>query len=201
MALNRGQKSLLLLAAFFIGPIGVAYLLVNNMHWLGDYSTKNHGELIEPATPLLDVELKTHDNKSFQLSALRGKWIMLYFGESACASECVDNLYKMRQARLVQGEDLGRIERLYISVGGKPDASLQQVMLQHAGMGVLRGDGVVIDQLLQQFGSSRQQVSRGDFGLYLIDPLGNLMMRYPQGYEAKGLVKDLKLLLKASYVG
>ena len=201
MNFNRGQKGLLLLALLFFGPVLVAFLLVNNMHWLGDYSTKNHGELVEPARPLADVALSTEKNQSFRFSALRGKWIMVYLGHSACGSECADALYKMRQARLVQGEELERIERLYISIDGNPDASLRQVMQQHVGMGLVRGDKAVIDQLLQQFGSSRQQISRGAAGLYLVDPLGNLMMRYPRGYAAKGLVQDLQLLLKASYVG
>lgn len=201
MALNKGQRSLLMLAAIFIGPMLLAYLLVTNMHNFGGFNTKNHGELISPAKPLEDVPLVKTNGERFKLSDLRKKWLMIYIGSSSCDVKCSDNLYKMRQSRLAQGGELKRIKRLYISIDGKPDASLQAVLSEHQGLDVMYGDNEQIQQVLNQFELSQQSVSNEVVGMFIVDPLGNLVMRYPTGFEAKGLIKDLTHLLKASYIG
>jgi len=201
MALNKGQRSLLMLAAIFIGPMLLAYLLVINMHSFGEFNTRNHGELINPARPLEDLNLASINGENFKLSDLRKKWVMVYIGSASCDVKCSDNLYKMRQSRLAQGGELRRIKRLYISVDGKPEASLQAVLSEHQGMDVLYGSKSQIQQVLNQFELTQQAVSSESVGIFIVDPLGNLVMRYQTGYEAKGLAKDLSLLLKASYIG
>lgn len=201
MALNKSQRSLLIMAAIFIGPMLLAYLLVNNMHYFGDFNTKNHGELIDPAKPLQNINLSRINGEEFKLSDLRDKWLMVYIGTAACDTKCSENLYKMRQSRLAQGGELTRIKRLYISIDGKPAESLQTVLAEHQGLDVVYGSPPQIEQVLKQFNLSQQAVTNQTIGMYIVDPLGNLVMRYQTGFEAKGLVKDLSLLLKASYIG
>ena len=201
MALNKGQRSLLIMATIFIGPMLLAYVLVNNMHHFGDFKTKNHGELFSPARPLEDVELARFNGQDFKLSELRGKWIMVYIGTSACDKVCKDNLYKMRQSRLAQGGELKRIMRLYISIDGKPGSSLESVLSEHPGLEVVYGTSLQLQKVLEQFEMTRQMVANEAMGMFIVDPLGNLVMRYQTGYEAKGLAKDLSHLLKASYIG
>jgi len=201
MALNKGQRSLLILAAIFIGPMLLAYLVVINMHNFGGFGTKNYGELIDPARPLEDVVLTRVNGENFKLSDVRKKWLMVYIGSSGCDVKCSENLYKMRQSRLAQGGELRRIKRLYISVDGKPDSSLQAVLSEHKGLDVVYGNNSQIQQVLNQFELTQQSVSNEIVGMYIVDPLGNLVMRYPSGFEAKGLIKDLTHLLKASYIG
>lgn len=201
MALNKGQRSLLIMAAIFIGPMLLAYILVNNMHFFGDFNTRNHGELIDPAKHLQDVTLSRTDGEEFKLSELRNKWVMVYIGTASCDSKCSENLYKMRQSRLAQGGELKRITRLYISVDGKPSSTLQNVLAEHQGLEVVYGGASQIQQVLEQFNLTRQAVVDEEVGMFIVDPLGNLVMRYQTGFEAKGLIKDLSLLLKASYIG
>lgn len=201
MALNKGQRSLLIMAAIFIGPMLLAYILVNNMYFFGDFNTRNHGELIDPAKPLQDVTLSRTNGEEFKLSELRNKWVMVYIGTASCDSKCSENLYKMRQSRLAQGGELKRITRLYISVDGKPSGTLQNVLAEHQGLEVVYGSSSQIQQVLKQFDLTRQAVVDEKVGMFIVDPLGNLVMRYQTGFEAKGLVKDLSLLLKASYIG
>ncbi len=201
MALNKGQRSLLIMAAIFIGPMLLAYVLVNNMHQLGEFNTKNFGELIDPARPLQDFKLSKYDGEEFIFSELRNKWVMVYIGAATCDTKCSENLYKMRQSRLAQGGELTRIKRLYISIDGKPAESLQAVLAEHQGLEVVYGNSSQIQQVLKQFDLTEQAVTNQTIGMYIVDPLGNLVMRYQTGFEAKGLVKDLSLLLKASYIG
>ncbi len=195
MALNKGQRNLLLMAAIFIGPMLLAYVLVNNMHNMGDFETKNHGELFSPARPLQDVALAKTNGQEFKLSELRGKWVMIYIGTSTCDQVCKDNLYKMRQSRLAQGGELKRIKRLYISIDGKPKSSLLSVLPEHEGLQVVFGSEPQVEQILHQFDMTRQVVTNETIGMFIVDPLGNLVMRYQTGFEAKGLVKDLTHLL------
>lgn len=201
MALNKGQRSLLLLAAVFIGPMVLAYLLVNNMYSFGEFDTRNHGELFKPAKPLEDITLSKINGGVFKLSDLRNKWLMVYIGSATCDAKCSENLYKMRQSRLAQGGELKRLKRLYISVDGMPKTSLRKVLNEHEGLEVVYGSESNIQQVLNQFELTRQAVSNEQIGLFIVDPLGNLVMRYQTGFEAKGLIKDLSLLLKASYIG
>ena len=201
MALNKGQRNLLILAAIFIGPMVLAYVLVNNMHNIDNFETKNHGELFSPARPLQDVELAKINGQGFKLSELRGKWVMVYIGTSACDEVCKNNLYKMRQSRLAQGGELKRIKRLYISIDGKPGSSLQSVLPEHLGLEVVYGRPPQVQTVLEQFDMTQQTVVNETIGMFIVDPLGNLVMRYQTGFEAKGLVKDLSHLLKASYIG
>lgn len=201
MALNKGQRSLLLLGVIFIGPMLLAYLLVNNMYSFGGFNTKNYGELIQPAKPLNDVTLVKTNGENFKLSELRKKWVMVYVGSASCDMKCSENLYKMRQSRLAQGGELKRVTRLYISINGKPAESLQAVLAEHQGLQVVHGDQASIQQVLDQFELSQQAVTDERVGMYIVDPLGNLVMRYETGFEAKGLIKDLSHLLKASYIG
>ncbi|WP_455218025.1 SCO family protein [Kaarinaea lacus] len=201
MALNRGQKQFLLLALVFFAPMLIAFLLVQNMGLFGEFSRKNHGELIQPARLLNDIELTDGEGGKFSFSQLRGKWLLVYVGSSSCDVLCQENLYKMRQARLSQGGELKRIERLYVSTNGKPDADFAKILKAHEGMQLVYTSDMNSKNLMQQFELSQAQIQQESFGLFIIDPLGNLMMRYPTGYEAKGLAKDLALLLKASFAG
>ena len=201
MALNKGQRSLLLLAAVFVGPMLLAYLLVNNIYSFGEFNTKNHGELIKPARPLSDIILERANGQSFKLSELRKKWVMVYIGSASCDVKCSENLYKMRQSRLAQGGELRRVKRLYISINGKPEETLQAVLAEHEGLEVVHGSEANIQQVLNQFQLTQQAVTDVQVGMFIVDPLGNLVMRYQTGFETKGLVKDLSHLLKASYIG
>jgi hypothetical protein len=98
----------------------------------------------------------------------------------------------MRQVRITQGKDQSRIERLWVvSDGGTPDAALLQA---HPGLLVWRPADPAFTE---QFPAAK----RLDEHIYLVDPLGNLMLRFPAKLDSKRMIKDLKLLLKASQIG
>lgn len=201
MSLNRGQRNLLLLAIVFFAPIVVAYIVKTNIEDTEDFATKNHGDLIVPAKPVTDINLVNVENKPLLLSSLRGKWVMVYLGSSNCNEKCKTNLYNIRQTRLGQRGEHKRIERVFISLDEPADALPEAVKKEYQGMRFLTADKTSASAVMQEFETSVDEVKKGKYGLYLIDPIGNLMMRYPDGYTAKGLAKDLELLLKASQVG
>jgi hypothetical protein len=154
-------------------------------------SRSNYGELIE-ARPLSSLELQRPDGSLFRFSQLRGKWLMLQIGSGACAEGCRKNLFNMRQSRLAQGKDAERIERVWLLTDATvPDAAL---LGEYADMHIVRALG---SPLLTEFPGVRDPGGH----IYVIDPLGNLMLKFPGDPDARRMVKDLARLLRASRIG
>lgn len=177
------RKMLLLLATVCGLPIALSYLAFYVWQPQG---TMNYGELITPAAPPPEARLVKLDGTPFALSSLRGKWVMVHTNTAACDAACRQLIYYMRQVRTAQGEEMNRIERLWVITDeATPDAAW---LKDYPGMQVVRGTLAL---------PAAQSPSRH---IYLLDPLGNVMMRYPENPEPKGLIKDLGRLMKYSNV-
>ncbi len=198
---NRGRKQLFILVAFFLAPIIIAIIMYNNMPEGGSSKTKNHGDLIIPARPLIDIPLQTQSGKDYKFSDMNKTWMMIYIGDAECNKTCADVLYKMRQSRLAQRGEHLRIKRLYISTGGKAKSSLLKVLKDHPGLEVVSGTKENINLVLKQFKLENKTAAKTAQRLYIADPFGNLMMSYESDFDAKGLIKDMELLLKISRIG
>ena len=187
MQLTPRSKFLLLIGVFVV-PVVAAYLAYFGWRPAGH---TNYGHLLK-TTPLQHTVGQTLEGKPFNLDALRGNWVMAYVGEARCAADCAQQLYLMRQTRIAQGKGQSRIERLWVLTDpGAPDAAL---LREHAGLHVWRPAAA---GFIEQFPAERNRAGH----IYLVDPLGNLMLRFPVQPDAKGMMKDLKLLLKASQIG
>jgi hypothetical protein len=116
------------------------------------------------------------------LAPLKGKWVLVTFDTATCDASCEKKLYIVRQIRKAQGKEADRIERLWVVTdGGKPRAEL---------LAAIEGARVATGEL--DF--------KGD-DIYLVDPLGNLMMRFPKDPDPAKMIKDLQRLLKYSRFG
>lgn len=187
MQLTPRSKFLLLLAVFVV-PVVAAYLAYFGWRPAGH---TNYGDLIT-VTPLQQTAGTTHDGTPFDLKALQGKWVMVHVGPTSCDAACVNQLYLMRQIRITQGKEQSRIERLWVLTdSGSVAPSLLQ---EYPGMHVWRSAQA---GFAEQFPAGDGRASH----LYMVDPLGNLMLRFPARPDAKRMMKDLKLLLKASQIG
>lgn len=198
---GEGRQQLLLLMAFFVAPIIIAIIMYNMVPEGGPDKTKNFGDLIIPARPLTDITLQSESGKNYKFSDMKKTWVMIYIGSADCDKTCADVLYKMRQSRLAQRGEHFRIKRLYISTTGKAKASLKEVLKDHPGVEVVSGRITDINSVLNQFKLENKAAAKSANRLYLIDPFGNLMMSYEKGFDAKGLIKDLTILLKVSRIG
>lgn len=163
-------------------------------------SIGNHGELIQPARQVAGQELRTLDGKPVNFGELRGKWIMVFFGSSSCPEACMKNVYEMRQVHAAQAKEIGRVQRFFIATDVDQAESLKIKLVDYPEMGVWTGDRKALSALFQSFGISSGQPAEQQ-GIYLVDPLGNVMMRYPPGFKPSGMLKDLSRLLKYSWVG
>jgi len=150
----------------------------------------NYGELIGPA-PLPDARLAGVAGQPAVVRAdLTGRWTLLYAGPGDCDAACEHALYASRQSRLAQGQEMARIERLWL-VTDDADPS-PRVLAGHDGLRVARADPSWLAALPAATDGGR---------LFLVDPFGNAMMRFPPQAEAKRVIKDLQRLLKYSPLG
>lgn len=181
-ALRRARWKLAGLGAFFLLPF-VAGTLV---WWLdlAPGAAGNYGTLLPPTQVKLPPD-----------GTLKGKWLLVQFDGGACSERCERKLYFMRQVRKAMGREVGRVERLWVITDGvKPRPEVLQAI-----------EGTVTAPLssfpdARLFGAAREGGERIDH-LYVVDPLGNLMMRFPHEPEPSRVIKDLQRLLRVSRFG
>ncbi|MFK7885730.1 MAG: hypothetical protein AB8G16_02605 [Gammaproteobacteria bacterium] len=180
---GRGRRQLIMLTALFLGPV----ILAAAFYFFGvDLRPKGsvaHGELISPV-----VTLPVAD----QDATFRGGWTLAVVAE-ACETPCAETLVKVRQVRLALGREMERIERVLLVTGDQPISA--ELRGAHPGLRVIDDNEPELLALASQFPGDQAG------SLYLIDPLGNLMMRFERDVEPKFLKKDIKRLLKLSSIG
>ncbi|WP_370659740.1 SCO family protein [Massilia polaris] len=155
----------------------------------------NYGQLLDPREhPIPQLGATALDGQPASLDQFKGKWIMLNVDNGDCQQECRDQLVQMRQLRLMQGKERERVERVWLVTDTTPlDTMLMRVI---EGTQMLRVPAEAVAKWLpvEQGGSAADHI-------YLIDPLGNLMMRFPKDADPAKVKKDLGKLLKASAIG
>ena len=184
----------------FAAPMLVSWWLLNYTDYSKDSAAASHGNLIVPPRPLHDTTLTSLSNPSSQ-QHLHGKWSLIYLHTGKCGKDCVDNLYKMRQLRLATGEYAPRIQRVMV-VSGPDIVPLSEDQIKHfAGQLMLHAEETKQFSSLKIFGLTDEEEPLLERRLYLVDPLGNLMMSYAPDTEPGGIIKDLKRLLRYSRIG
>ncbi len=197
----NSKQAMVLLALIFLAPVFVAWV----MHHAGEqgwrpHSTTNYGTLVQPARPLaVPADLMAGARPLGRY--LQGRWTLVYVGDGDCDAACNQDLYRMRQVRLAQNEDMKRVQTLYLLLGdGVPDAVRTLAGKEYPDLRVIPVAPAQATALAPQF-----RVDDTDFGrngyLYIVDPLGNLMMFYTPGSDPSGMLRDLRKLLKASQIG
>jgi peroxiredoxin len=197
----RGRWKLLAVLAVCAAPLIASYFTYYVIKPKGGQT--NYGALIDPrAYPIPAMASTTLDGKPARLEDYKGKWIMLKVGPSDCAADCQDQLFAMRQLRTMQGKEADRIERVWMITDDQP---LETMLLRvNDGTHMLRAPAAVLEKWLPLEGGAADRASEH---VYLIDPLGNLMMRFPKGAvssdveKVKRVHKDIAKLLKASAIG
>lgn len=184
---HNGRRTLLILAAICALPVIASYIA---FYLVRPAQRMNYGELVKP-TSLPRVALAGIDGRTISLDALRGRWVMVTVDQSRCDEKCRWKLYAMRQVRAAQGKEMARIERLWLLTdAGAPPG---EVIEDFSGTVVLRASHELISTLP---GTSEPRAH-----VWLVDPLGNVMLRYPENPDMKRMVKDIERLLKFSRVG
>lgn len=158
-------------------------------------SRNNYGALLDPRTyPIPALSGHGLDGKPQQLDAWRGKWILLQVDGGDCGEYCRKKLWEMRQLRLTQGKEMDRLERVWLLSDDKSPATTLQK--EYEGTRILRVDREALRHWLPT-----ESNTMAEDHIYIIDPLGNLMMRFPRDADPNRMKRDIGRLLKASAIG
>lgn len=189
---NRGRWKLFAVLLVCAAPIILSYL---TYYVIKPTGRTNYGTLIDPRErPIPAMASSTLDGRPETLEQYKGKWIMLKVGGGECGEACQKQLFAMRQWRLMQGKNMNRVERVWLVTDTQPLDTM--TIRQYDGMHLLRAPKDVVSQWLP----AEKGTQPADH-IYLIDPLGNLMMRFPADPDPRKVYKDIAKLLKASAVG
>ncbi len=189
----RGRRTLLLLAVIFLGPLALSFWLYYGTSWrpVGD---TNHGQLIDPARPLPALALPDLQGAAAPARWFDDKWSMVVVGHGACDEDCRRSLVFARQIWLGLGRSGSRVQRVFLATD--PCCDRDYLQREHAGLLTLDGSAATAAPLLAQVPAQDRSHM-----IFIVDPLGNLMMRYDSRLEPKGLRADLKKLLGLSHIG
>jgi cytochrome oxidase Cu insertion factor (SCO1/SenC/PrrC family) len=189
---NKGRWKLLAVILVCAAPIILSYF---TYYVIKPQSRTNYGTILDPRnypTPKLDA--LTLDKKPASLDDYQGKWVMLLVSSAECSASCEKKLHDIRQLRLAQGKEMERIERVWLITDDKPIDTI--LIREFDGTDMLRIKADAVRAWLP--------VDEGTDvtdHIYMIDPLGHLMMRFPKDADPNKIKKDLYKLLKASAIG
>ena len=178
---GKSRVQLALIALVFLGPLAVAAWLY--MQGSSPSGRTNHGTLLEPI-----VSVSAH------LTAVSERsWVLLYRNPDACDEPCREALYTTRQARLMLGKQMDRVQRVFLHGDSPPDT----VFLADEHPGLITIEDSELDALL----NNKRPADLPAGGFYLIDPLGNLVLYFRPDLNPSEMVDDVKHLLKLSRIG
>jgi hypothetical protein len=188
---------LLVLAAVCVAPVVASYV---TYYALQPGGRTNYGTLVQPQRPLPALHLRALDGLPVEVGTLRGKWTLVQVDHAACAEACVRKLWNMRQVRLTTGREMERVQRAWLIVDDAPPDPA--TVREYDGTRLLRARPDELADFLElppvpPEGPASQVTDH----VWLIDPLGNLMLRWPRHEDPNRMKRDLEKLLRASRIG
>ncbi|MBK9117964.1 MAG: cytochrome C oxidase subunit I [Betaproteobacteria bacterium] len=147
----------------------------------------NYGELL-PTRPAPEIAGTALDGAQFRVTGLTGKWVLAMAAPGGCDAACQQQLYATRQARMIQGREMDRVTRVWFVTDDAPPPPA--LLAQHPDVVAVR----VPAGALAAWGKGADRI-------YVVDPLGNLVLAFPRDPDIKAMAKDLTRLLKASRIG
>lgn len=194
--MNSSKRSFIILTASFLVPILLGTLVYIYRDNLGIGSkTVNYGTLITPARPTEPLDLQQGDKAANAKEVLQGKWTLLQIAPTECSQLCQDHLLLMKRIRTLMNEHMRRVRTVLVTHNGQADHTAMKEKYPDL---VLTHTNSAASTFIKQFEPHDMRSA----AIYLLDPLGNLMMVYPQADpDAKKILKDLKRLLKYSRLG
>ncbi|MBT9464866.1 hypothetical protein [Hydrogenophaga sp.] len=185
---RAGRWKLLGLALVCVAPVVASYL---TYYVIRPEGRRNYGELIDPQRPLPAVTVVNARSQTLPLNALKDQWLLISVADSACNEVCQEHLLLQRQLRETLGREKDRLDWVWLRTGDTPlSEPLKQAT---AAAQVLQIEPQALAAWLQP--AAGQKI---EDHLYLVDPLGNWMMRFPANIDPKQAKRDLDRLLRAS---
>jgi len=203
---KRRINPLLVMVVLFGFPYVISWYMFYSGDSLFFKEGKSEGVLISPVRVMPEFDTLDLSGSTIGHEALNGKWSFLVVGPSLCDELCNETIVMLRQVRLAQAVDRRRVQRLWLLTENSHNEELKKLIeAEHQGLRVLTYNpelGQALYPVLNPEGEGFPE-GRGiaDFSIFLVDPLGNLMMYYEPATDGKKVLKDLTRLLKFSELG
>jgi cytochrome oxidase Cu insertion factor (SCO1/SenC/PrrC family) len=204
--IRRSRRIMALLFLFFALPVIASYF---TYYVIKPQGRTNYGELVDPQRNVKALAVGAVQDASAggaqstpatlpselgKIAPLQKKWLLITIGPAVCDEACSKRMFFVRQVRKTTGKEMDRVERVWLMTDeAMPDNKL---LAEHAGLQLVRAKAKDLEAL---FPTAPGNVLSDH--VYLVDPLGNLMMRFPKEMDASKMKKDLIKLLKASRIG
>lgn len=190
---------IIVLILIFSAPFLSSWFILNYTDFVRKGGA-SHGDLYDPLVSLPDVPLDDPYTDKNADASLHGKWSLLYVSAGRCGETCVHNLYSMRQIRLAVSRYARNLQRVWMT--DLDDQSvLTDVLSDYKGTLILPMDTGKPPLPLEKFAMPPIAEPLQADCLYVIDPRGNLVLRYRAGADPEGVISDLTRLLKSSEIG
>jgi hypothetical protein len=189
----RGRLKMLLVLAVCAAPVVASYV---TYFFIRPDGRTNYGQLVTPPRPLPEqLPLADLEGRPVAAATLRGQWLLLVVSGAACDATCERHLWIQRQLREALGAERGRVDKVWlIDDGAAPRAeTLAAVREGSAPATVLRAPARALGGWLEPAPGGRLEAH-----MYLVDPMGNWMMRVPSQPDPARLKRDVDRLLRAS---
>jgi hypothetical protein len=188
---SMGRFNMLLVLLACAAPVVASYI---TYYWVRPEARRNFGELIQPTRAIPRIEAERLDGTKMVLTELKGQWLLVSVAGAACDAACQQHLYLQRQILVGLGKERPRTEWLWL-VNDKAQVPKSLLpALEEAT--VLRIDPQALAQWLQPEANKKLEDH-----LYMVDPVGEWMMRFPAQLNTEGALKakrDMERLLRAS---
>jgi len=198
------RRSLLPLVLVFLcalAPIVAAVVVYYNPQWWPDESS-NYGTLVEPQRPVpapAELQLTTLDGQPFDLRSLRGKWVVMSADQAECPESCARKLFVARNAHASQGRNVDRLVRVWFITDDAPVP--EKVLQAYQGTVMVRAQAAQLQRFLLGADSGAADAAALRAPMWLMDPLGNLMLQFPAEADGVKVRQDLGKLLYNSRIG
>lgn len=164
--------------------------------------TSNYGTLVQPQRPMPDAQalpLTSLDGQPFDLNSLRGKWLLVSADSGACPESCVKKLFILRNSHASQGKNVDRLARIwFLTDKAEVDG---QILEAYKGTHMLRADPARLAAFLAPQASPAELEAALKAPMWIIDPLGNLMMQFPADADPISVRDDISKLIRNSRIG
>jgi len=194
--------TLLIIFAFFLLPLVLAWFVYTGVIEFDPESTRNYGILIEPPIPVSWIGLtlenstgnQSGDEEGYSVAAaLDGHWVILYPIQPSCENDCISHVTLLRQVHRASGRYRDRVRIALVAQDSMSEETLANLTAVYPQFKLISDPDGFINRALASADAAAD--IHGDRTTYLIDPLGNLMMLYSTESDPIELNKDLKLLL------
>jgi cytochrome oxidase Cu insertion factor (SCO1/SenC/PrrC family) len=182
---QRRRSRLTLVALFLVAvlPLVASYLLFFAVRDEGPWGTTNHGELLDPLLPSTGLIAAGREGRAD--APLAGSWWLLLVAQDGCDEACVAASERLKALHVLLNKDADRVRRGYHQISAEQDG---------AGWDRVSTADPMIERVVGELAALAQ-------GIYVIDPLGNVVLHYDYAAAGKPVLEDLKKLLKVSQIG